>query len=111
VTDHLRLGNRAVLRRTPRIEQPVYRRVELLLRGVPGLEQVVIHVDEVDRVDRGVRVRVRGQQRPAGPRVHVHGPLEELDPVHLRHPVVGQQHRYLVAPELHLPQRLQGGRP
>src|SRR5262249_30266430 len=92
----------------PGLEQLVDDRVELLLRRVPGLEQVVVEVDDVDRVDRRARVRVRGQQHPAGVGVDVHRPLEELDAGQPGHPVVGQEDGDLVAAELHLPQGLQG---
>jgi uncharacterized membrane protein YiaA len=103
VPDHLRLGHRlAVAGRLPGLEQRVEHRVELLLRRVPRLEQVVVEVDDVDRLDRGVGVRVRGQQHPAGVREQVHRLLEELDAVHLRHPVVGQHHGDLAAAQLEL---------
>ena len=107
VPDDLGLRHRPVVRGHPRLEQRVDHRVELLLRRVPRLEQVVVEVDHVDRVDRGAGVGVRGEQHPARPGVDVHRLLEELDPVHLRHPVVGQQDRDQVAAQLHLPQRVQ----
>ena len=96
----------------PGLQHRVDRRVELLLRRVPRLEQVGVDVDHVDRRDRGVGVGVGGEQRAAGPREQVHRHLEEVDAVHLRHPVVGQEHRHRVAPELQLAQRLEpfGGR-
>jgi hypothetical protein len=49
----------------PLLEQLVEHRVELLLRRVPRLEQVVVEVDHVDRVDRGAGVGVGGEQHPA----------------------------------------------
>ncbi len=107
VPDHLGLRHRHVVGGPPVLEQLVDDRVELLLRRVPGLEQVVVDVDEVDRLDRGVGVGVRREQHAAGRREDVHGLLEELDAVHLRHPVVGQDHRHLLAPQLQLAQRLQ----
>ena len=57
----------------------------------------MIEVDDVDRVDGGMGVGVGGQQHAAGQRVDVHGLLEELDAAHLRHPVVGEEHRHGVA--------------
>jgi hypothetical protein len=87
-------------------------RVELLLRRIPRLEQVVVDVDHVDRLDRGVGVGVRGEQRPPGVREQVHRLLEELDAVHLRHPVVGEQNGDPAAAQLDLLERVQrlGGR-
>ena len=72
VPDHLGLRHRPVVLRPPGLEQGVDHRVELLLRRVPRLEQVVVEVDDVDRLDRGVGVGVGGQQHPARPRVQVH---------------------------------------
>ena len=108
VADTLVSGGGAAVRAPPRVELVVEHRVELLLRRIPRLEQVVVEVDDVDRVDRGVGVGVGGEQDAAGLRVDVHGLLEELDAVHLRHPVVGEQHRDLLAAQLHLAQRVQG---
>jgi hypothetical protein len=68
----------------------------------------VIDVDEVDRLDGRVGVRVRGQQRPARVGEQVHRLLQELDAVHLRHPVVGEQHGDPAAAQLELTQRVQG---
>ena len=107
VAHDLGLGDAPVIGGQPRLQQPVDHRVELLFRRIPRLEQVVVQVDHVDRVDRGVGVRVGGQQHPFCPGIDVHRPFEELDPVHLRHPVVGQDHRDLVAAQLHLAQRVQ----
>ena len=67
----------------------------------------MVEVDHVDRLDGRVGVGVGGQQRPPGVREQVHRLLEELDAAHLRHPVVGEQHRHRVAAQLELPQRLQ----
>jgi hypothetical protein len=67
----------------------------------------MVQVDHVDGVDRGAGVGVGGEQHPPRPRVDVHRLLEELDPAHLGHPVVGQDHRDQVPAQLHLPQRLQ----
>src|SRR6266567_4601202 len=106
VPDDLGLRHRPVIGGQPRVEQRVDHRVELLLRRVPRLEQVVVEVDHVDGVDRGSGVGVGGEQHPPRPRVDVHRPLEELDPVHLGHPVVGQDHRHQVPAQLHLPQRI-----
>src|SRR3954469_19301013 len=82
-------------------------RVELLLDRLPWLEQVVVDVDEVDCLDRRLGVGVGGEQRPPGPGEEVHRLLEELDAVHLRHPVVGEQHGHRVAAQLELAQRVQ----
>ena len=94
----------------PRLEQSVDHRVQLLLGRVPRLEQVVVQVDDIDRVDCGVCVGVRRQQHPAGEGVDVHRLLEELDTAHLWHPVVRDEHRDGVAAQLQLVERFQGVR-
>src|SRR5690606_40824174 len=48
-----------------------------------------------------VGVGVGGQQHPPRVRVHVHRRLQELHPVHLRHPVVGEDGADLVTPQPH----------
>ena len=107
VPDDLDLLDLPVGSRLPRFEERVDHRVELLLRRVPGLEQVVVDIDDVDRLDGRVGVRVRGQQAPARLREQVHRLLQELDAVHLRHPVVGQHDREPAAAQLQLAQRVQ----
>jgi hypothetical protein len=109
VTDDLGAGHRAEVTAPPRLQQVVQHRVELLLRRIPRLEQIVVEIDDVDRVDRRVRVRVRGQQHPPSTRVHVERLLQELDAVHLRHAVVRQDHRHEITAQLQLPQRVQRG--
>ena len=89
------------------LEEVVEHRIELLLRRVPGLEEVVVQVDHVDGVDGGTRIGICGQQNAPGGREEVHRLLEELDAVHLRHPIVRQEQRHHVAAQLQFPKRLQ----
>lgn len=56
---------------------------------VPGLEQVVVEADVVDRTDGGVGVGVGGEQQLLGGRRLRLGPLEQLDAGHRRHALVG----------------------
>ena len=62
----------------------------------------MVEVDDVDRVDGGVGVGVGGQQHPPRRRIQVHRLLEEFDTGHLRHPVVGDEHRDRLAAQLEL---------
>jgi CheY-like chemotaxis protein len=64
--------------RRPRLQLRVDDGVQLLLRRVPRLEEVVVEVDDVDRVDGGVGVGIGGQQDPPARRVQVHRGFEEL---------------------------------
>ncbi len=111
VADDLEFGHRPRVGRPPGFQQRIHHRVELLLGRIPGLEQVIVEINHVDRVDGGAGVGVGGQQRPPRPGVNVHRVLEELDPVHLRHPVIGQEHRDRFTAQLHLAQRVEGHRP
>ncbi len=108
VPDDLRFGDGPVVTRRPRLELRVDDRVELFFRRIPRLEQVIVEVDDIDRLDRGPGVGVRGEQNSARARVEIHGRFEELQPGHLRHAVVGEQHGDLIASQAHLAQRLEG---
>jgi hypothetical protein len=59
----------------------------------------VVEVHHVDRLDRGLGVGVGGEQHAAGVWIQVHGLLQELHAVHLRHAVVGEERRDVVAPQ------------
>ncbi len=83
---------------------------EPLLRGVPGLEEVVVQADGVDRRDGDLGVRVGREQDPFRVRVHVPDGLEELDPRHARHPLVGQEQGDGGATQLQPARRIEGGR-
>ena len=107
VADDLRLLDRPGVDRAPRLELAVDHRIELLLRRIPRLEQVVVEVDDVDRLDRGAGVRVRGEQDAPRVRIQIHGGLEELQAAHLWHPVVGEQHGDGVATQFHFTQRVE----
>lgn len=107
--DDLGDGHRPVVGGPPGLKQVVEDGVELLLGRLPGLEEVVVKVDDVDRVDGRVGVRVRGQQHAPGAGIDVESLLQELDAVHLRHPVVGHDHRDGAAAQLQLAQGVKGG--
>ena len=70
----------------------------------------MVEVDVVDRLDRGPGVGVGGEQRPAGAGEQVHRLLEEFDPGHPGHPVIGEQHGDPIAAQLQLAQRFEGAR-
>src|SRR5690606_5008903 len=91
--------------------QRVDHRVQLLLRRVPRLEEVVVDVDDVDRLDRRVGVGVGGQQGAPRVREQVHRLLQEGDAVHLRHAVVGEDGRDGVPAQLDLAQGFERVRP
>ena len=78
-------------------QQVLDHRVELLLRRVPGLEQVVVERDVVDRRDRRLGVGVGGEQHALGVRHELARLHEVLGARHARHALVGDQQRHLVA--------------
>ncbi len=102
VTDHLGVRDGALRRSLPGLQQVVDDGVQLLLGRIPRLEQVMVQVDDVDGVDGGMGVGVRGQQHPLGGRIEVHRRLEEVDTGHLGHPVVGDEHRDRLTSQLEL---------
>jgi hypothetical protein len=71
--------------------------VELLLRWVPRLEQVVVERDLVDRLDRGAGVGVGGEQDALGVRGELARLDEVLGPREAGHALIGDQQRNLVA--------------
>ena len=111
VPDDLRTTDRLdVAIGAPRVDEGVDDRVELLLRRIPGFEQVVVEVDVVDRLDRRPGVGVGGEEGAPGAGKQVHRLLEELDTGHSGHPVVGEQHRHQIATKLQLAQGVEGVR-
>ena len=67
----------------------------------------MIDIHNVDRCDCRIRVGVRGEQRTARPGHQVHRCLEEVDAVHPRHPIVGEDGSDLVAAEDHFSDEIQ----
>lgn len=92
----------------PRLELGVQHRVQLFLRWIPRLEQVVVEVDDVDGVDCSVGVGVRGQQHSSRIGVQVHRLFEELHAVHLRHAIVRQQHGHGLTAQLQFLEGIEG---
>jgi hypothetical protein len=85
--------------RSPVSEQVVEDRVERVLGRVPGLQQVVVEADLVDRLDRRIGVRVRRQQDLASLGEVLTRPQQELGARHLRHPLVDEEQGDIVPPE------------
>ena len=91
----------------PRRQQVLDDREELLLGRIPRLQQVVVERDLVDRRDRRLGVGVGRQQHALG----VGNELARLDEVlgagHPGHPLIGDQHRDLVAAREDLAQEVE----
>lgn len=61
MADHLCFLGGVMTRACPGIEQRIDDGVQLLLRRIPRLEEVVVEVDDVDGVDRSISIGVGGQ--------------------------------------------------
>ena len=68
-------------------------RVEQFLGRIPGLLEVIVDLRGVDRGDGGVGVGVGGEQRALRRWRQRPGFGQELHPVQIRHPLIGQDHR------------------
>ena len=80
---------------TPVVQQVVDDRVQALFRRIPGLQEVVVEPDLVDRLDRDVGVGVRGEKHELGAG-HMHARLlEKCDASHSGHALIGEDQRDL----------------
>jgi len=109
VADHADALERRPIVRLPVREQVLEDREQPLLGRVPGLEEVVVEADRVDRGDRHLGVGVGGQQHALGVRVDLGDRREELDARHARHPLVGQEQGDRGAAQLEPTSRVEGG--
>ena len=91
----------------PVAEQVVDDGVEPLRGRVPRLEQVVVEPDRVDRLDRHVGVGVRREQQQLGAGSVLARALQELDPRHLRHALVGGDQRHPTVAQRELGEHLE----
>ena len=98
VADHAHAAGLERRAGLPRRQQVLDDRVELLLGRVPRLEQVVVELDLVDRLDRRLGVGVGGQQHALGVRARACAPRPGTRcPAMPRHALVGDQQRDLLA--------------
>ena len=77
--------------RDPVREQVIGDRVELLLRRIPGLEDVLVEADLVDGADGRIGVGVGRQQHALGIGLQLQGLRQELDAGHPRHALVDDE--------------------
>src|SRR5262249_32464060 len=88
-------------------QEGIERRVEVLFGRLTGLYQIVIDPGRLDGADRRVVFRICRKQDALGIGEERDRLIEEFDPVHLRHPPVGQKKRHRLAVILQLPQLLE----
>jgi hypothetical protein len=85
----------------PVAEQIVDHRVQTVLGRIPRLEQVVVQADLVDRPDGDVGVGICGEHQKLRARRMGVGLREQLDPRHLRHPLIGDDQRHQLVTQRH----------
>ena len=93
----------------PVVEQVGEDRVELLLRRVPRLHQVLVEADRVDRPDGDLGVRVGGQEDPLYVREELDRLGQKVDAGHAGHALVHDQEGDRFAAEGDLAERLESG--
>ena len=93
----------------PVLEQVVEDGVELLLRRVPGLVEVVVDAGGVDGADGRFGVGVGGEQDAPRLGIEIAGPLQQLDAGHARHALVAEEQRHRLLAGLQLGQGVQCG--
>ena len=108
VPNHAQPLERRLVARVPVFQQVAQHRIELFLRRIPGLVEVVVDAGGVDGLDGGLGVCVGGEQNPLRLGINLPRTLQELDPGNPRHALVAadQGHRLLAG--LQLCQRVQG---
>ena len=86
----------------PRVEKIVDHREQTFLRRIPRLRQIVIEVRFVDRLDRGLDIRIGREQHAPGQRVELARGGEQLVSQHAGHALIADHHRERVAAALQL---------
>ncbi len=89
MADHPQAAEGRVVGGVPVGEQVVQHRVEVLLRRIPGLQQVMVDPDRVDRPDGRVGVGVGGEENLLRFGEEGNALLQELHAAHAGHPLVG----------------------
>ena len=103
------------LERRPELRLPVSQqvaedRIQPFLRRIPGLHQVVIEPDVVDRPDGSLGISVGREQDTFSGREKRDGLAEEFDAGHLRHALIHEEQRNGIIAELQLAQGIERGR-
>jgi len=79
----------------------------LLLRRIPGLQQVVVNLGVIDRPDSRVGIGVGREQGPLSVRIKLHRFGEKSHARHLRHPLIHQKQRHRIVAFFELRQSVQ----
>src|SRR6266498_3791996 len=58
---------------------------------MPGFHQIIIEPNFIDRINRGLRICIRGEQHALGLWIRLNSFFKEFYAVHLRHTVVNQK--------------------
>src|SRR5262245_47497667 len=91
--------------RPPIFEQIVNNWIEMLLRRVPRLEQVMMDARVIDGLNGRVGIGVSRQQDALRFRIEVYGSADKIDAAHFRHALVSKQKRHGFVPPFESLQR------
>ena len=81
----------------PRRQHFIDRRIQALFGRIPGFFEILIQMDFVDRPDRGLDVRICSEQNALCRRIEISTSGEQVDSLHARHPLIGDEHGDRVA--------------
>ena len=85
-------------RRAPILQEIVEHRVEVVLRRVPRLQEVMMDFGLVDGANRRVSIGVGREQDAFRVRINLHGSAEEFHAGHFRHSLVNQEQPHRIIP-------------
>ena len=91
MAEHLHAFEYRLVACLPIAQQIVQHRIKILLGRVPWLQQIVVDPGVVDRLNRGIRVRISGQQHPPRFRENVNSFRDEFHAAHFRHALIHQK--------------------
>ena len=100
--NHTYAVERRLIPLLPALQQVVQHRIELLLRWIPRLVQVIVNLRRVDGSNRCLGIGIGRQQNALRIGIDLHPLLEKVDPGHPRHTLVGEKQRDRVLPLLKL---------
>ena len=75
------------------LQQLIQHGIEFFLRRVPGLKEIVVELNVIDRLNGRLGVGVGGKQRALGVREKFFCLLQEIYPQHFGHALVGKEQR------------------
>ncbi len=106
-SDHPHPLERQVHVGLPLVQQAVQHRVQVFLRGIPGLHQVIVQAHQVDGLDGRFGIGIGRQQHFARLGEDLDRLRKELDAAHLWHALIDHQQRHAIVALAELAQHIQ----